>query len=227
MANNTQTSKLIKYLPRIYQRSDTHDDDLVDRLLLAFEEIIFRCHGDEDGAENEFYGIEEVLDRVHSYWDPDKTPPEFLSWLAMWLAIPLKKVEPPDQEESQQRIPSKKVQKNNRNGRDLLKKIITFYQHRGTPDGIKDVLEFYLKGLKISKKIDLKIHEFMEPFCIGKNLKVGENTVIGNGCPFFFEIRLQKGELDPLEVERVTNKITEIVDREKPAHTYYDIIIET
>ncbi len=65
-----EPSKLLQYLPAIYQGSD-----FMGRFLHIFEEIVAP--------------VEDVLDQTHLYFDPRTAPPSLLTWLASWIDLVL------------------------------------------------------------------------------------------------------------------------------------------
>ncbi|WP_242856197.1 hypothetical protein [Ruminiclostridium josui] len=82
--SNHESSKYIQYLPRIFQNGNNEDGDFLGRLLKAFEQIL---SGKTEMQET--LGIEEILDDFDMYLDPELTPPQFLEWLASWVALDL------------------------------------------------------------------------------------------------------------------------------------------
>jgi hypothetical protein len=72
-----------QYLPTILQ-----NDVLIGKFLLAFENIL---SGLEETPSQEqiitantqnVTGLEEIVDNIHLYFNPQQTPEEFLPWLA-------------------------------------------------------------------------------------------------------------------------------------------------
>lgn len=86
-------------LPALYQ-----EDELAQRFLSALDEVLAP--------------ILSTLDNLESYFDPGLTPPDFLSWLAGWLAIVLDENWP---------IEKRRV---------LLRETSTVYRWRGTVKGL-------------------------------------------------------------------------------------------
>ncbi len=153
-------------------------------------------------------GIEEILDCIQDYFDPDKTPLEFLSWLAGWMALILK-------EETDWNAD------NARKKRDLIAKIIPLYQKRGTLDGLKEYIKIY-----VGEDVKVSIFEFLEPFRVGVTSTVGMNTVVGEGLPYYFQIYMELAVPDRILLEKKRQAINDIINQEKPAHTYYTLIIQ-
>jgi P2-related tail formation protein len=127
---NRTPSSLLKCLPTIYQ-----SDPLLGQFLLAFEKILLGVENDnvslpELTNEHKFppKGIEEVIAGLSTYFDPQQTPDEFLSWLASWTAFSLRA----DIERSIQR--------------QFISKIIKHYQWRGTKANLEELLQIFVRG---------------------------------------------------------------------------------
>jgi phage tail-like protein len=153
-------------------------------------------------------GIEEILDCIQDYFDPDKTPLEFLSWLAGWMALILKEEKDWNAD-------------NARKKRDLIAKIIPLYQKRGTLDGLKEYIKIY-----VGEDVKISIFEFLDPFRVGVTSTVGMNTVVGEGLPYYFQVFMELPMLDRVMLEKKKKAIIDIIDQEKPAHTYYLLVIQ-
>lgn len=153
-------------------------------------------------------GIEEILDCIQDYFDPDKTPLEFLSWLAGWMALILKEEKDWNAD-------------NARKKRDLIAKIIPLYQKRGTLDGLKEYIKIY-----VGEDVKISIFEFLDPFRVGVTSTVGMNTVVGEGLPYYFQVFMELPMLDRVMLEKKKKAIIDIIDQEKPAHTYYVLVIQ-
>ncbi|MFQ5456801.1 MAG: phage tail protein, partial [Nitrospirota bacterium] len=200
MSSPEDISRYLKYLPAIYHK----EGDLLGRFLKGFEKVI---SGIDDNAEYPEKGIEEILDTIHDYIDPHKTPLDFLKWLAGWVALTLKEGDDWNQDNA--------IKK-----RDLIASIVKLYQKRGTRDGLAEYLKIY-----VGKDIDISINELIDPFQVGVTSTVGENSVVGEGRPYYFEIHMVLPAPDPVMLEKKRRAIVEIIDQEKPAHTYYRLVI--
>src|SRR5215213_6109758 len=89
--DDNMPSKLLDYLPDIY-RDEEHP--FLSRYLSAFEKILI---GRDDGVKipSETEGasstsLEETIARIATLFDPFRTPPDFLPWLASWAALSLR-----------------------------------------------------------------------------------------------------------------------------------------
>lgn len=81
----------IKWLPAIYQRSDTTGRNVVRDVLWLVQHL--------------FGSIDNILDAIHTYFDSYETPSAFLPWLASWSAMLLE----PDWPENKKRRLIKKA----------------------------------------------------------------------------------------------------------------------
>lgn len=128
---NQEKSKLVssyqQYLPAIMQ-----EDPFMGRFLLAFEKILSgvkELPSDEkiiQGNSENVPGLEEIIRRVETYFDPQETPEQFLPWLAGWVALSLRD----DWETSTKRA--------------FIREIVQLYRIRGTKEGLTSVLKLYL-----------------------------------------------------------------------------------
>jgi phage tail-like protein len=147
-------------------------------------------------------GFSSTLDTIDRYWDPALTPPEFVDWLAGCMGLALKQ----DWQTNQKR--------------QIIATIVPIYRMRGTKRGLEEYLRIYVDGA------DVGIKEMANPFQIAVHSQIGVDSVIGLGRPYYFQISV-KLPTPSLELkEKKKRSIIEIIDREKPAHTYYSLIIE-
>ncbi len=150
-------------------------------------------------------GIEEKLNRIPDYFDADETPAEFLTWLAGWVALTLKEGAGWDEKT----LPKK---------RQLLAQIVPLYQKRGTREGLEEYLKIYVgEGVRI-------IEELI-PLQVGIHSKVGVDTLIEGLPPYFFMVEITLPVPYPTAMSEKQKAIRELIDLEKPAHTYYSIKI--
>ena len=130
----TRLSRYLEYLPAVFQEAtDPRGVTFVGRFLLAFERIL---HGLGDSAQP---GLEEIIERAHTYFDPvpDKpdtlrAPEEFLPWLASWVAVSLREDWEPEEK------------------RRFISEIVPAYRMRGTKAGLKRILEAYTGRLPVT-----------------------------------------------------------------------------
>lgn len=142
---------------------------------------------------------------------------EFLSYLASWLALPLR--------------PEKPLAWN----REFFQTALALYAQRSTLPGIDGMLRAWLKG-ELWNDPDLIAITDLGPahtdatavFQLGVAATLGVNTVLGEGPPFLFVADLladpQSSELrTPAGLDVMQRAARYILDSEKPAHTYYQL----
>ncbi|NJR57850.1 MAG: hypothetical protein HC769_02680 [Cyanobacteria bacterium CRU_2_1] len=78
------SNRLLALLPALYQT-----DPFIGEFLLPFERILLgRVEADKVDFPDR--GLEETIAELATYFDPQHTPKEFLSWLAGWAALSLR-----------------------------------------------------------------------------------------------------------------------------------------
>jgi phage tail-like protein len=214
--DDKQSSSYLNDLPAIYQQDAAADTPhFLGRFLLAFEHLLTGLQDvDKPGLEEILDGITDaqgvsVLSGVYRYLEPgpnrgstQRAPKEFLEWLSGWVALSLRA----DLDEIHQR--------------EFIARAVSLYRQRGTRQGLIDVLGIYTR-------MGVEIEEFNTSFQIGVSSQIGVNTLLGWGAPHYFQVILQLPDVDP-DLMREQRKIaTAIIDLEKPAHTYYELTIQT
>lgn len=127
-----------QYLPAILQ-----EQVFLGRFLLAFEKILSgldETPGKEQiitGKSQNVSGLEEILDQIHLYFNPQETPEEFLPWLAGWVALSLR-----DDWDVEVK-------------RAFILEIVRLYRLRGTKQGLKEILGLYLQNAKLGEKVEI------------------------------------------------------------------------
>jgi hypothetical protein len=96
---------------------------------------------------------------------------------------------------------------------------VSLYRLRGTAEGIRQVLAAY--------DIGVEIDEDLEAMQIGVHSTIGLDTRVNGGAPYAFRVRANLAVADPHQLAALTQRITAIVDAEKPAHTIYELTIDT
>ncbi len=99
-------SRYLDYLPSIF-----HDDPFLGRFLLPFQDVL------------DAFG--DLLSGIDHLWSPALADPEFLPWLASWVALVL------DEEWDETKR------------RRLVREAVQLYRWRGTVKGLKRYLEIY------------------------------------------------------------------------------------
>jgi phage tail-like protein len=229
-------SGYLDYLPAVF-REDLADgsSNVLGRLLLAFEHVLTGV-GDADDA-----GFEEILDGIvgvggakllgglERYFDSgvrrddafvapaEAAPAPFLDWLAGWVAFV------PRSDSSVSSDPDVRAVERERITRRLIAHSVELYRKRGTAQGLADLLAVYALGVRIEEPAGW--------FQLGVNSTIGRDTSLDGTRPHFFRVVLTipPGLTGPLkeEIDRRVSLLTEIVAAEKPAHTSFEIGLDT
>lgn len=176
---------LIQYLPQIYQQTDSGGTDFLRGFLYIIQHVLDH--------------LVERLDRVHELFDPQTTDPDFLPWLASWLAITLNS----DWDDLQRR--------------KMLLAATRLFPYRGTSYAIQEFVRIYT-GAEVS------IEENTWPFSgfrIGANSSIGEDAVVlpTMNLAHCFVVHLDRPASEVPDEEII--RIHEIIQAQKPAHTTY------
>lgn len=215
------------YLPAIFSE-DPDQAILLDRLLSLYESF--------------FSDVEERIEYLPQYLDPQAAPDDWLSWLAGFLALEL-----------DERWTSEKK-------RDLIQHAMDMYARRGTAPGLIEVLE-NLVGLMVHIEEPIQIASWWvlaedenAPQPILDNARLGFTTrlvsaqvdgaVLGSsaqldqshlirgeefGTPLFeslahrFSVEIYRGQV--VNSPKVLELVKEIIEQEKPAHSSYHLCI--
>jgi phage tail-like protein len=191
-------SSYVQYLPGIYQQ-DIEEAAFIGRFLKIFERLLSGVDDEETINDNRVEGIAQILDRVHEFFDPARTPSEFLKWLAGWMALILRE----DWEEVKKRR--------------LISRIISLYRIRGTKKGLEEYIKIYVA------EGGVELTEILTPFQIGVTSTVEKNTYLDGGAPHFFLVSVILPEPDLQLKFRREKTVRAIIDLEKPAHTFYQL----
>jgi hypothetical protein len=124
----TQVSSYLEYLPSVLWSSDDDQAMLLARMLCVFEKILT---GVPDGVPiphgpHEHEPLETTIDNLHQLFDPWRTRPDFLPWLASCVALTLES----DWTEYQRR--------------KLMSEIISAYDRGGLKEGLYKHLDVYV-----------------------------------------------------------------------------------
>lgn len=135
-----------EYLPAILQT-----DKFLGEFLLAFERILSGLPKDGDAGltrvinrdDPSLPGLEKIIEQVYNYFDPQKTPEEFLPWLASWVALSLRADWTPETK------------------RQLIQEIVPLYRQRGTKQSLESFLKIYFtsSGLFSEPTQKVKIYD--------------------------------------------------------------------
>ncbi|HEX9104470.1 MAG TPA: phage tail protein I [Polyangia bacterium] len=175
----------VKWLPSIYQRADLNGRNFYRDFLWIIQHL--------------FGSIEEILDVIHTYFDPYEAPEHFLPWLASWSAMVLEEDWPL----------AKK--------RRLIRKAIELYRIRGTVKGLKLFIALFT-----GHEPDIKENQWpFRGWRIGATSEIGTDSVVlppvNLAHTFIVEMPVSYKDVTPESVIR----IHEIIQMEKPANTQY------
>lgn len=184
-----------QYLPALFQ-----DDPFWVRFLKPFERLL-STGATVDGSAID--GLEQVIDRMHERFVPELAPQNFLAWLAGWLALTLRE----DWDELAQRT--------------LIRRISGLYPGRGTRAGIEAMLALYLAAGSSSPP-SVSVVEALA-FQVGVHSTVGVDTWVGGDLPHHFTVRVDFPASNLATFDLRRRAVIDIVEREKPAHTIYDL----
>lgn len=173
----------IEYLPAYLQQ-----DKFIALFLQAFEGVLTGFAEEEktnfkpqiiEGNAGEYLGLETIISNIQTYFDPEKTPTEFLPWLAGWVALSL------------QDNWNKEIRKR------FISQIVPLYQIRGTVPGLKKMLEIYMESSGLSyPERTISIFEFdNKPHYFQVQLALPSNQVI-QPERYWQEFRIAKGIID-------------------------------
>ncbi len=157
--------------------------------------------------ETTFHPDVQILDTLWAYLDPLTAPQSLLPFLAHWVGWPIEAHLTLEQQ------------------RRLIRHALEIYRWRGTRRGLR----FYLHlatGLPLDEHLPepekhIAILENFTQGAIFGDSHLGENTILGGGKPFHFEIRLRG---DPNVIEEQFART--VIEEQKPAFCTYDLTIE-
>ncbi len=189
--------RYLLHLPALFEQ-----DDFMGRFLMMFESF--------------WQPIDQQIDQVSHYFDPQITPPRFLPWLASWFNLTLDDL----WTEAQQRR--------------LLGAIARLYRMRGTKEALQEYLEIYTGGtVEIVERRARNLR-------LGPGARLGVGVAMGTGnVPHSCTVRIDlspipyvdaqgrprtSAEVAVLEQQRL-HTIRTIIDHEKPAHVSYTLEI--
>ena len=140
--------------------------------------------------------IENTFDSLPSYFEPGTAPVDFLGWIGGWLNLELLEVLPEGRR------------------RSIVKESGKLFKWKGTHFGLTSLLELYT-GLKVH------IEEQLPSFTLSEDALLGTNTILGDGIPYNFIVRIWGTPDNPPNIEHINH----IVSSEKPANTNYQLKI--
>jgi phage tail-like protein len=175
---------LIRLLPAIYQ------DPVANRFL----------YGVLDGFETLFLELQEKIAAVPDHLDPDRTPREFLDWLAGWVGVTLL------------------AEFDEPRRRQVIREVMPLYRIRGTARSIEWMVQLFTgRPAHVREPEDVQ-------FEVGVRSTVGVDTILGGPPAHTFEVLLEiphREGMDPEEFRHAVGVARAAIDLAKPAHTAY------
>lgn len=175
---------LLHALPQVFQKADRDGGHFLREFLWIFDHL---------SAD-----LQRKLDRVNLYFDPREAPPEFLDWLASWVALTLDQAWPEERK------------------RKLIRKAIEIYEWRGTVRGLKLFLSIFTG-------VEPRVFENKFPY---KGFRIGQ-VRIGLDSIVLPQVNLSHCFIVevPARYTDITNenilKVHDIIRMEKPVHSMY------
>jgi phage tail-like protein len=177
---------LVNYLPQAFQQSEMEGGGNFLRGMLSIVHTLYDS-------------VSLSLAQVHRIFDPRNTDPDFLPWLASWLAITLN----PDWSTLQRR--------------QMLMAATQLFPDRGTAKAIREFVRIY-----VGARVEIRENSWpFQGFRIGVHSTVGDDTVIlpPMNLAHCFVVQLDKPVTVVSDDEII--KIHQIIQNQKPAHTSY------
>jgi phage tail-like protein len=226
-----QASRLLGYLPAIFQDGPPGGENPVARLLMAFESILLGLNKSRPSEWLDLQyqpGFEEILggalqqgssnsllDGIQRYFDPgpdyptdpqkvqdyNRTPAEFLGWLSGWVSLTLREDWTADHK------------------RKFIAKAVQLYRLRGTKAGVMQFVQTYTGGPPV------EISDDGAEFQMGVHSQLGVDTILSGVMPFFFRVKLTSS--DPVGFAKQKDIVTALIELQKPAHTSFSLEVET
>jgi phage tail-like protein len=195
---SNQANILLRNLPEIFQ-----DSEDLRTLLTAFEDVLF---GTEQGLEQKIANIPNLFNPKPGRATSgtfDRTPVEFLPWLAQWVALEHLYVMPEEQY------------------RKLIAKIVPLYALRGTKKYLKEILALFFPEIEVTIS-----DEALPSMKVGES-RVGKDTRLGGDIPFYFYVKLQfpghSNAHSNSQDDSLLERICSVIDSAKPAYTAYQL----
>ena len=222
--NNQEISNYVQYLPRIYHKGndETYEEYFLGRFLKAFEQILTGSFEKKDVV-----GIESLLDNFEQYLNPSQTPPQFLEWLAGWVALDLEESVEfyGDNDKEQKDLSPTQIlplyEARSTINRELIGKMVQLYKNRGTTQGLLEYLQLYA-----GDETTISINEYEETARIGEQRGIGVNTMVGYASPTFFTVHTMIPIHSRTMLQKKVQLINKVIENEKPFYTNYNLIVE-
>jgi len=178
------SGRLLEHLPAIYQTNEQ-----LASFLEPLEALLLGPGG----------GIRDGIRALPDLLDPQRTPEDFLPWLASWVGLSVRRDLPVERQ------------------RALIAHAVPLHRIRGTPDAVKTLLELVTGGRA----------SIVEPDIVGLRVGVeaiiGSTTRLGSELPHFFRVTIDFPRGGSQDESWLGSLARETIDLAKPAHTYYDL----
>jgi phage tail-like protein len=174
---------LVGHLPAIYQASEQ-----LGRFLEPFDAVLFG----PGGIRDRILSLPDLL-------DPDRTPEEFLPWLASWVALSLRGDLGVDRR------------------RALIANAVPLYVWRGTMHSVQRLLELTTGGEATVAEPEIV------GLRVGVDSTIGVTTRLGRELPHYFQVTIDFPEKLSEDRAWLEDVARETIDLAKPAHTYYGL----
>lgn len=151
---------------------------------------------------------EELLANQSFYFDPHMAPANFQNWLAALVGLDWLRFLPPSLHQNLKP--------------HLIPKIVSFYQKRGTRQGLQEFLQFCLSGLDNEVEHSVKIEETMAGnFILDDATELNDELILGSPedevCHFIVTVDW------PDEQHLYEALVHQIIEIWKPVHTTYEL----
>ena len=152
-------------------------------------------------AESFWRPLDRQIETMYNNFDPRIMPEGLLPWLGGWIDVVFDHHWP--------------VEKR----RLLLKNAVWLFRKRGTRHGLSEFLRLYT-GLPVEI-----VEHRANNLKIGAGARLGQAVALGRkNTPFTFSVRVGKSAAVG-DLSEYRDRLTRIIDQEKPAHTRYELNI--
>ncbi len=158
----TYTSQLQQYLPAIFR-----DEEFLVIFLSAFEKILLTSSSHDRREIESEEGLEDTIENLHRFFDPEMTPERFLPWLASWAALSVRE----DLSQKQKR--------------DFIANMVQLYRRRGTKENLQKLLNIFTVVAPTITEASSS-----PEFQLGVHSTLGLDAYVSGGRPYFFDVSI-------------------------------------
>jgi phage tail-like protein len=220
MPSDSRPIQFREYLPEIFRSDEVNGVSFLSRFLAQFEALFEELQAEIEGQADTAQG------GIPDLFNPAATPPpefqhlpnpaiDYLNYLASWIGLPLRNDKP--------------VSFN----RDFFAAAVKLADVRGTLAGMDALLRAWTHGDVVQPApllTDLTRTNYLVDtiFQLDVSAQLDFNTVVGEGPPFLFVADLTADPTvlslqQPAGLDTLERAATQLLDLEKPAHTYYQL----